>query len=66
MMRIKAVTTIIMVLYAGKDIPDGVGNKSKIIPSATVNRNHFFWVTQKRKLIKDWFEKPSISSGNLG
>jgi len=31
-----------------------------------VIKNHFFWVTQKRKFVSDEREKPSIKTSNLG
>jgi len=62
---IRAVMTIIIIRYPSKVSPEGAGNRNRMVPTSMVVRNHFFWVAQKRKLIKEWFEKPSIAGYNL-
>ena len=63
---ISAVITIMIIRYPSTVRPEGVGNRTSIIPTAIVIRNHFFWVTQKRKFVSDDLEKPSIKTSNLG
>jgi hypothetical protein len=60
MININAVITIMIVRYPSIDRPSGVGRRRRIAPMAIVMRNHFFWVTQKRKLVRDRCEKPNI------
>ncbi len=63
---ISAVITIMIIRYPSRVRPEGVGNRTSIIPTTIVIKNHFFWVTQKRKFVSDEREKPSIKTSNLG
>jgi len=58
--NINAVITMIIIRYPSRVKPPGVGRSIRIIPTIIVIKNHFFWVTQKRKLANDRCENPNI------
>jgi hypothetical protein len=51
---------MIIIRYPSRVKPPGVGRSIRIIPTIIVIKNHFFWVTQKRKLANDRCENPNI------
>ena len=59
MMRIIAVTNIIIEAYPSSLKPEGLGKRIKANPIIIAKINHLFCLAQKRKLLTDKFENPS-------
>ena len=55
----KATTKIIIAVFPSLGKPSGEGIFNKQTPKNIENRNHFFCVAQKRKLLSEMFEKPN-------
>ena len=62
---IRAVITIIIIRYPSTVSPSGVGKINRTNPTSRAMRNHFFWVTQKRKLVNECCENPNIEVYNF-
>ena len=56
----KATTKIIIAVFPLIGKPSGEGIFNKQNPKIIENRNHFFCVAQKRKLLNEMLEKPNI------
>ena len=55
----KATNKIITAVLPSLGKPSGVGTFNKQTRKNIENRNHFFWVAQKRKLLNEMLEKPN-------
>ena len=55
----KATTKIIIAVFPLIGKPSGEGIFNKKNPTNIENRNHFFCVAQKRKLLNEMLEKPN-------
>ena len=55
----KATIKIIIAVFPSTDKPSGEEIFNKQTPKNIENRNHFFCVAQKRKLLNEMLEKPN-------
>ena len=60
----KATIKIIIAVFPSIDKPSGKGIFNKQAPKNIENRNHFFCVAQKRKLLNEMLEKPNKEYSN--
>ena len=60
----KATIKIIIAVFPSIDKPSGEEIFNKQTPKNIENRNHFFCVAQKRKLLNEMLEKPNKEYSN--